>query len=226
MSPLSDCYFTQFLEECLTPAEGTVGLAFADGELLSVARAGEFRIGAGILGRTTRFRGVDAAYGTGAEEPGSTLTVPAPNIRAFLLFRNTSPLDVRRRGRLIVRKHRDHVLTAVFVFTAHNAVVPTARIRTQDGERDGEEQAHDEECLFHDHSGTSPEIRDPQEKSRLRDYETTRCKNTSNLQAILDRPNVGFVSNFWVCLAPRSLVASASRSLTFSRRFWSGGGRR
>ena len=101
-------------------------MAFTDGKLLTIARAAQFRIGAGILWGAANFRRIDAAYRLGAEETRGTLPVPAPKTRAFLGLGDAAALDVRRRRGMVFREHRHHVFAAAFVFPTGQAIIAAA----------------------------------------------------------------------------------------------------
>jgi hypothetical protein len=132
----------------LTPAEGSVGLGFADGELLGISRAAEFGIGTGIFWSGTLLGSIQTTNRWRTKKAGGTEAISTPKVIALLLFRHTFPLNIGRRHRVVLGEHRHDVLAAAFLVPASRPIITATHIRAN---RQGWEQARkgDKEDFFH-----------------------------------------------------------------------------
>ena len=131
-------------------------MAFANGELLAVSRAIKLGISTGVLRGAAGFRGVDAAYGGGAKESPRALSVSAPEFRTLRILWDALPLNIRRGSGMVIRKHRNHMLTAMFFPPADDSVISAAGVRPKERALRENEKREEDERRFHDHSWAIP----------------------------------------------------------------------
>lgn len=122
----------------------------ADGQLLGIAFAAEFRIGALVGAREAGlFR--DAADRRGAKESRLAIPVPAPKVAAFTGLGDAAAFDIGRAHGTGFGKGRDGVLATLFFFPAHELLRTATSCVTYRRESEGEEggQKSDSSKRFH-----------------------------------------------------------------------------